>query len=484
MTQTYIPLLVVALIAFVSPWLSIRLFRGMLPAIVIEIALGFAIGPHGLHFIETTPTVNFLANFAFSYLMFLSGLELDFDLLFERPSDKERPAWLQGLLFFAVTLLVSFAVSFILKWLHVIHDMAVITLLLSTTSVGIVTPALKGNGWLGSAFGQRTLVFALLADMLTLVLFSAYVAIHATGNALSFLLIMVLIACFVFLYRALKLAKRVPFLRVVENATSELGMRASIALILVFVVLSTILGVETIIGAFLAGAIVSLLDHRHSALSAKLNSVGYGFLLPIFFVHVGMQFSFGTLGTGVAFYTALIVCLFTMYANKIIPGLFTYPSFPLRKRIAGGVLLSARLSLVIAASQIGVEAHLISAGMANGLTLVAVLTSFLSPAVFARMMRSEQRPISHEHAPPTIVIDRSTLPDGWDMAQVEVVRRDVIDKRMRHLPLPDDILFVSILRGDERIVPRGYTRLQQYDTIQLMGHPHAIDAVRDLVGPG
>lgn len=483
MTQTYLPLLLVALTALVSPWVSIRAFRGMLPAIVIEIAIGYLIGPHGFHVITSTQTIDFLANFAFSYLMFLAGLELDFDLLFDRGSSREKPAWLLGLLFFAMTLVISLAVSYMLQALHVIHNVPVVTLLLSTTSTGIVTPALKESGWISSPFGQRTLVFALLADMLTLVIFSAYVAFHSTGNALSFLLVMVLIACFVFLYRSLKMVRRLPFLRIVETATSEIGLRASIALILVFVVLSSTLGVQTIIGAFLAGAIVSLLDHRHSVLSSKLNAVGYGFLLPIFFVHVGMGFSFGTLGSGVGFYAGLIICLIAMYLNKIVPGLFFYRSFSMTKRISGGVLLGARLSLVIAASQISVQAHLISEGMANGLTLVAIVTSFLSPATFTRMMKNVTPPVSRTNTQPTIVIDRGTLPEGWDMAQIEVVKRDVFERRMRNLPLPDDILFVSLLRGDERIVPRGHTRLQQYDTIQLMGHPHAIEEVRKIVGP-
>lgn len=483
MTQTYIPLLVVALIALVSPWVSIRLFRGFLPAIVIEIVLGFVIGPNGFHFVSTSQNVEFLANFAFSYLMFLSGLELDFDLLFERKTQRSRPAWMSGLAFFLVTLGISAIISLMLWRIHLIQDVMVTTLMLSTTSVGIVTPALKEKGWLNVPFGQQTLVFALFADMLTLLLFSTYIAVHASGNAVSFLLVMVLIACFVFLYRGLKIVKRIPRLRVVQNATSELGIRASFALILVFLVLSSTLGVETIVGAFLAGAIVSLLDERHSILSHKLNSIGYGFLLPIFFVNVGMKFSFGRLSTGWSFVLVLLVSLLTMYANKLIPALIFYKKFPTRQRIAGGFLLSARLSLVIAAAQISVQSHALTEGMANGFILLAVISSFVSPSLFSRMIQGFPVPSNSEKAPPAIVIDRKTLPEDWEFAQIEVTRRRVIDKRMRSLSLPDDILFVSILRGDERIVPRGYTRLEQFDKIQLMGLPHAIDEVKRLVGP-
>lgn len=483
MTQTYVPLLVVALIALVSPWVSVRLLRGLLPAIVIEIVLGFTIGPHGLHLISTTSTVEFLANFAFSYLMFLSGLELDFDLLFERQPGGQRPAWLRGLAFFGISLTCSYVVSLLLYSLHAIHNVPIVTLILSTTSVGIVTPALKEKGWLSANFGQESLVYALFADMLTLLLFSTYIAIHASGNVLSFLLVMVLIACFVFLYRALKIVRRWRFLRIVENATSELGVRASFALILVFLVLSSTLGVETIVGAFLAGAIVSLIDQRHSALSYKLNSIGYGFLLPIFFVNVGMKFSLGTLGTGWTFFMVLGIFLITMVVNKVLPALLMYRAFPMRQRFAGGFLLSARLSLVIAASQIGVQTGLLPQGMANGMILLAIVTSFIAPSIFSRLIKGYTAQVGAESAPPSIVIDRGTLPDGWALAQIEVVRRDVVNKRMRGLSLPDDILFISILRGDERIVPRGFTRLEQYDKIQVMGHPNAIHAVRALVGP-
>lgn len=483
MTQTYIPLLVVALIALVSPWVSIRLFHGLLPAIVIEIVLGFAIGPHGFHLISSTSNVAFLADFAFAYLMFLSGLELDFDLLFERKTRKARPAWVRGLAFFLLTLLLSTAVSFVLWRVHLIQNVMVTVLMLSTTSVGIVTPALKEKGWLGANFGQQTLVYALFADMLTLVLFSAYIAVHASGNAFSFVLVMVLIACFVFLYRALKAMQRIPGLRIVQNATSELGIRASFALILVFLVLSSTLGVETIVGAFLAGAIVSLLDERHSILSSKLNSIGYGFLLPIFFVNVGMKFNFGRLSVGWAFVLILMLFLVTMYLNKLIPAAIFYRSFPFRQRMAGGVLLSARLSLVIAAAQISVTSKTMSESIANGLILLAIISSFVSPSLFSRMIKGIQVPQTGDKAPPSIVIERKMLPEGWEFAQIEVTRRQMVDKRMRSLSLPDDILFVSILRGDERIVPRGYTRLQQFDKIQVMGIPNAIDEVKRLVGP-
>jgi Kef-type K+ transport system membrane component KefB len=294
---------------------------------------------------------------------------------------------------------------------------------------------------------------------------------------------MVLVACFVFCYRGLKVLRRYRFLRIVENATSELGIRATFALILVFLVLSSSLGVETIVGAFLAGAIISLLDNRHSVLSHKLNSIGYGFLLPIFFVNVGMKFNFGRLGTGWVFIVSLAVFLLTMYANKLVPSLLLYRKFPMRQRAAGGFLLSARLSLVIAAAQISIQSHALSEGMANGLILLAVISSFISPSIFSRLIKGYTVPVQADQKAPAIVIDRNTLPPGWSFAQIEVTKREVSARRMRSLALPNDVLFISILRGEERIAPRGHTRLEQFDKIQVMGHPTALDAVRKLVGP-
>lgn len=295
MTHTYNSLFFVTLAAVLSPWISTRGLRSAVPSVVIEIIFGYLIGPHLLGLATETSSISFLATFGFSYLMFLSGIELDFDLVTQKSQDGGAPPWIRGLAFFLVTLVISFALGWLLYNLGFVHNLILATLLLSTTSLGLVTPLLKERGWLASDFGQEVLLYAMIADVATLIVFTAYITFHSTGNAFSFLLVMVLLLFFVFVYRILLAARHFRIFRVVENATSEIGIRASFALVLAFLAFAESLGTIVVVGAFLAGAIISLLADRHSILTNKLNSIGYGFFIPIFFVNVGIQFNLSTL---------------------------------------------------------------------------------------------------------------------------------------------------------------------------------------------
>jgi Kef-type K+ transport system membrane component KefB len=483
MTHTYNSLFFVTVAAVLGPWVSTHLMRSVIPSVVIEIVLGYLIGPHVLHIADQTPNIYFLSQFGFAYLMFVSGMELDFDLLLERPTKGQSPAWLRGLLFFAVTLLVSLAISLWLHYLGYIKDVLLVMLLLSTTSLGLVTPALKEHGWIRDRFGQEVLLYALIADVATLIVFTAYITFHSTGNAFSFLLVMVLLLFFVFVYRVLLAARHLPIFRVVENATSEIGIRAAFALVLAFLAFSQSLGTEVVIAAFLAGAIISLLAEKHSIITHKLNSIGYGFFIPIFFVSVGMGFNINAIAGTTSFITLIGILFVTMYLNKLVPSLWFLRKFGIRQRLAGGMLLSSRLSLMIAASQIGEQAGLISSAMSNGFVLLAIVTCVLSPAMFNQVIRGVPVPAADagKLETPILTIDRDTLPPDWEIRQIEVLSRRLNDVPLRTLHLPQDLLFVSIVRDDERIVPRGHTKLEQFDVVQVMGTPENLQRLTELM---
>ncbi len=479
MAATYNSLFLVTIVALLSPWLSSRVFRGLVPAVVIEILMGILIGNSGFHIAQSTKYLNFMAEFGFSYLMFLSGLELDFDLIFERKKISGKPPWVLSVIFFVVTSVISFLVVMIFHFIGWIQHPFVIGIVLSATSAGILLPALKEKGWISDTFGQQLMAFGLLADMISLLSMTAYVAFHTSGNAFSILLVMVLLMFFVVIYRVLRYVAKTRGFTSIENATSEMGLRGSFALILMFLAFSETLGTQVIVGAFLAGAIVSLLSKGQSALTSKLNSIGYGFLLPIFFVNVGMKFNVQALNARPGFWIMMIAFLITMFLNKLIPSLYFLRRFSLPQRIAGGMLLGSNLSVIIAASQIAVQIGALGSATANGLIVLAMITCIVSPMVFSRII-SRFTPskltlqIIHE-----IKLDTNTLPEGWIVSTIEVRSRKINSTPMRSLRLPQDVLFVSIIRGDERIIPRGHTILQQFDVVQVLGNPDSIHHIRN-----
>ncbi|MEJ2559726.1 MAG: cation:proton antiporter, partial [Anaerolineae bacterium] len=291
-------LLITALAAFV-PLLASRLRRLRVPIVVGEILAGIIVGQSGLNLIEPSPALDFLATFGFTYLMFLSGLEVDFAALLAL-RNRVNGGWLTnplvlGLAVFVLTVAGGLVVALGLTRVGLIQNPLIMALILSTTSLGIVVPVLKERSLTGSQYGQSLLISALVADFVTLLLISVVVAVISHGLTFELLLVLLLLGAFATIARVGQLAAGDARLRrLVEelsHATAQIRVRGAFALMVAFIVLAEWLGTEIILGAFLAGAIISLLAGREgSELHMKMEAMGIGFFVPIFFIMVGVRF--------------------------------------------------------------------------------------------------------------------------------------------------------------------------------------------------
>ncbi len=394
MEQRFVPLLMVVLLAFIVPFVLSRFRR--IPIVVGEIMAGIIVGPSLLGWVHgDEPTLELLAEIGFAFLMFLSGLEIDFSLLFASSSGKSdlKPLW-QSLASFGLTIALAAAVSFGLAGGGFVGDPWMMTLILSTTSLGIVVPVLKERGLAGGRFGQTVLLAALLADFLTMFLITVYVAFHTTGLALDILLIVALFIPVVILYRfGARHLRRPGVRRVIEElagATAQIKVRGAFALMIAFVVLAELVGAELILGAFLGGVLASLLsgpedeDMRH-----KLDAIGFGFFVPLFFIYVGIRFDLNAFLADRAAWVLLPLLLLAAFAVKIISALVFRFSFPWRETLGSGLLLSARLSLIIAASAIGLRLGVISEAMNAVIILIAALTATIAPFLFNSLIAEQ-----------------------------------------------------------------------------------------------
>lgn len=293
-------LLITALAAFV-PLLASRLRRIRLPTVVGEILAGMIVGRSGLDLIQSSPTLDFLALFGFSYLMFLSGLEVEFAAFSADSEDsgsrsRLRRSVLLGSLVFFLSLVISYSSACVLLFLDLISDPLMIALILSTTSPGIVVPVLKERALIATDLGQTILFSALTADFGTLLLITVDVVILSHGPTPEVLFILVFLVAFAFLFRMAKAAAGVSSLRGVfdelAHVTSQIHVRGAVALMVACIVLSEWLGIEVILGAFLAGVLISLLSRqdRTQFLRLKMDAIGFGFFVPIFFIMVGVRF--------------------------------------------------------------------------------------------------------------------------------------------------------------------------------------------------
>ena len=373
-------LIIISLAVFIVPILSRYL---KIPSIVGEILFGIAIGKSGLGLIMSGEWLSFLAHFGFLLLMFLSGFEIDFEYM----EKQGRKQVVFALFIFFCTVFLAYLFSTLMGFGFYM------TLILSTTSMGLAIPTLRETGLSKSLIGQNIILAAIIADFLTLFGIAVYSLFYQYGFCWEMLkpgLIFVFAALVLYLLKRLAWWYPERFVRLFKGEDPvETGVRASLALLFVFVGFSGILGIEPILGAFLGGALFSLIFRYRGVLEEKLMGFGYGFLIPIFFIHVGMNFDLRVLLEWQIFLNAAGLFL-VAWIIKIIPSLlFRFNGLTWGECFSSGILLSARLSLIIAAASIGLKLDLINNQIHSSIILLAILTSSLAPILFKKIQSNQ-----------------------------------------------------------------------------------------------
>jgi Kef-type K+ transport system membrane component KefB/Trk K+ transport system NAD-binding subunit len=497
-------LLIVVFLAFSVPVILVQFKRIPLPIVVGEILAGIIIGRSGFGWVSSDdPILNFLAEFGFVFLMFLSGMEIDFSNLglFRGNAVKKTPkSWGPfsiAAVSFAITLLLAGLISLELVHLGLARNMWLLGLILSTTSLGVVVPVLKEKGIIGNQFGQTILFAALIADFITMFLITILVAVLSQGLTLDILLVGLLFVAFFGALRFGRFFNRLSSVRrtfeELSHATAQIKIRTAFAIMLAFVVLSEFLGTEIILGAFLAGACVALLmipDDRQ--ISAQLESIGYGFLIPIFFIKVGIDFNFSALFNSSRAMLLVPLLIVAAIAVKVFPALIFRVRYSLKESLSAGALLSARLSLIIAASAVGLRLGVISEATNAAILLVAILTVTLSPLAFSLLLPS----MEGKQQPPVIIVGAGEF--GLQVAeqlqshQDHVIMLDENEaqvKRARRRGFraftatlaSNDSLIEEVMRGVKTLVCTLSDVDQSYRTCQIArtnyGIPHVVAQV-------
>ncbi|MBL6965605.1 MAG: cation:proton antiporter [Anaerolineales bacterium] len=432
-TLSFHPLLIVVFLAFITPIALSRFKKIRLPIVVGEILVGIIVGRSGLGWVAHHDAVlDLLAELGFVFLMFLSGMEIDFKSIAgvsgSREKGRKQPLGPLGLgsLSFVLTLALSTLIGFALVQAELVTNPWMIALILSTTSLGVVVPVLKERGLSSGRYGQSLLVAALIADFATMLLITVVIAALSHGLTLDILLIGVLFVAFFLMYQfGMLFFNRIPGVRrlmeELSHATAQIKIRAAFTMMLIFVALAEGLGTEIILGAFLAGAIVSLLTTPEDAETMhQLESFGFGFFIPIFFIMVGVDFNLNALLDSPQALLLLPILFAAAVAVKLFPALVFRLNFSWRETFGAGSLLSARLSLIIAASAIGLRLGVITDSVNAAIILVAIITVTLAPLIFARLV-PEKEPGERR---PTIIVGAGVL--GMQVAEQIQAHGDLV----------------------------------------------------------
>ena len=383
-------LALVAAAAFAAP-LALGLVPALrLPAVVLEIILGIVLGPAGLGWVEIDEPVRVMSLLGLAFLLLLAGLEVDFDRLRGHQLRLASAG-------FAASLALALVLALLLDLGGVTGAPLLIGIMLSATSLGVVIPVLKDGEEAGTAFGQLVIAGASIADIATVVLLSLFFS----GESSSAGARLVLLGGFAALSAAIAVAvtgaersiRLSAALVRLQDTTAQIRVRGAFLLLAVFVVLADRFGVEAILGAFLAGAVLRLVDAdramTHPRFRQKLEAVGFGVFVPFFFVASGVSFDLHALFAGSAL-TRVPIFLAALLAARGLPALLYCRVVGPRRSLAAGLLQATSLSFLVVAGELGMELGLISAATGAALVAAGLLSVLVFPVAAVALLREPQ----------------------------------------------------------------------------------------------
>lgn len=504
MHASFSSLVIVLVVAFLTPLLLHRFRLHMIPVVVAEIVIGIIIGKTGFNIVEQDMWLETLSTLGFLFLMFLSGLEIDFFAFANKKKGKEEKepnAFFVASIVFVGIFLVSLGLSYIFVWLGYIDNAFLMTLIISTISLGVVVPTLKDAQLMKTTSGQTILLIAVIADLVTMVLLAVFVSMHDPSHGNVWLLLGLFLVGVIF-YFAGKYFKKRSFIETMAKGTIQIGTRAVFALIIVLVALSETLGAENILGAFLAGVLVSLLAPNQDFVH-KLDSFGYGFFIPIFFVMVGVNLDLRPLFTQFDILLLIPLLFVALVISKVVPVYILRIWYDRNTTLAAGFLLVSTLSLVIAAATIAERMGMIDENMKGALILVAVLTSVVSPIMFKKLYRVEKE--ERKKMVKLIGTNQFTLAAVRDLSPDEYettlyhIRQDKIEQTEHIFPIVDidDYSFetlqahealtadvVVVLTGNEQTNAQITTWAKEQGTPRVIAFAESPSVVQQLKDDG
>jgi Kef-type K+ transport system membrane component KefB len=388
----FVNLLVVAAIAFCAPLALALVPRVRIPAVVAEIALGIAVGPNGLGWVEIDEPVEIIALFGLAFLLFLAGLELDVRQL---RGQRLRLA-AAG---FGASVVLGVVVGYGLKLGGLADAPMLIAVALVATSLGVVVPILKDSGEAGSDLGQLVIAAASIADFGAIVLLSVFFT-GEEGSATSQLILIGLFAALVVLV-ALSLSTAERSSRIhgalvsLMDTTAQIRVRGAWLLLVAMVALASELGLELILGAFAAGAMLAIVDRddsmTHPLLHLKLEAAGYGVFIPAFFVVSGMRFDLGALTSSASALAQVPIFLVALLLVRGLPALSYRRLVGDTRSRAAGLLQATSLPFIVTATMIGAELGLVEADTAAALVSAGMLSVLLFPSAALGLLRRGAR---------------------------------------------------------------------------------------------
>lgn len=386
MTPMLAAVLLVPLAAVAAPLLGAAVQRVVrVPLIVFEILLGVLIGPSALGWVHPNQVTGILSNFGVAMLFFLAGNEIDFRAIRGRPMRRAALGWV-------ISLVVGVIVGILLA--PSVVTGVFVGVALTSTALGTLMPVLRDEGDLHSPFGHAATAIGAAGEFGPLLAISIFL-----GGRSPLTGALVLAAFVVIAGLAIWSASRGPYPRfnrlmtLTLHSSGQFGVRTVIFLVAGLSVLSAALGLDTLLGAFAAGVLGRVLlsgaePEDREMVEAKLEAVGFGFLVPVFFVMTGVTFDLRALIERPRLLVLLVAVVVLLLVIRGIPSLMAVPEGATRNdRIAMLLFGATGLPIIVAVTEIGVERGELGSGIAAALVGAGMLSVLIFPALAMSMRR-------------------------------------------------------------------------------------------------
>lgn len=398
-------MLIIMLAALIIPIAMARFKVSSVPTAVAEIVAGILLGKSAFNIVQETSSLTLLSSLGVIILMFLSGMEINFDLFKKAPGQKKRDAKSPvsiAVLSFTAVIITAFILGVILYFMGLFSDILLATILFSTIALGVVIATLKEKEILGRPMGQTILLTAVLGEVIPMLALTFYASIYGHNAGRLWLIVLLFLAAIILLRRF-----RQPYVwfNNVSKATTQLDIRLAFFLIFTLVTVAESVGAENILGAFLAGMVMKLLEPSE-ATQEKLTSIGYGFFIPIFFIMTGVRLDLKSLfanKTALALIPILVACFIIA---KLPTTLIYRRRFNARNSFAGGFLTVTTITLVLPSLQVAKNLHAITSTQSDAFILAAVIVCVLAPIVFNSTYKLNKEDLVKERV---VIVGANTL---------------------------------------------------------------------------
>ena len=375
-------------VMFISPKLAI-------PVVVVELLLGIVIGPDVLDWAKIDPTTDFLGDLGLGMLFFFAGYEIDFDRIKGKPLRLGALAWV-------LSLVLAYGIGGILAAAGVVLSYLYTGSAMATTAIGTLIPILKDGGEIKTRFGTYLLAAGGMGEFGPILLITL---ILSTTNPLHEALILVafvVIAVVTGLLAVSSAWRGWPLVERTLETSSQVAVRLAVVLVFGLVALAAELGLDILLGGFVAGMITRLALRKREVgvLESKLTAVGYGLLIPFFFITSGMEFDLDALTSSAEAVLKMIMFVGLFLVVRGIPALLLYRRefTAMRDRAALAFYCSTELPLVVAITAIAVDQGHMKSSTAAGLVGAAIISTLVFPLVAMRLRRGQRARAGDRHA--------------------------------------------------------------------------------------